>query len=198
MKLNMDIDIDFKNRDDILKILPHTPAAAIRDNGKIDKHNSGVYFQNIPIDPETEYSSIDYKNAELTGYMKFDFINNHLYQNVVDLAHLDRLVNTEPNWELFTYPEIVSTLHQLSNHTEITSKFAPTSLDELAALIALIRPGKSYLRNEPKEIIMQKIWLQEADDTYTFKKSHSYAYALSLIVQLNVLVEKLLDNNDEI
>jgi len=194
----MDIDIDFKNREDILSILPHTPAVAIRDNGKIDKHNSGVYFQNIPIDPETEFSSIDYKNAEIVGYMKFDFINNHLYNLVRDSDHLNTLIEKEPDWDLFTYPEIVANLHQLSNHTEITKNFKPTNLDELAALIALIRPGKSYLRTEPKEIIMQKIWLKEDDDTYTFKKSHSYAYALSLIVQLNALVEQLTDINNEV
>lgn len=190
----MDIDIDFKNRDDVLNILPHIPATAFRDTGKIDKHNSGVYFQNIPIDPETGYASIDYHDAEALGYMKFDFINNNLYQHVRDPDHLTELAECEPNWDLFLYPEIVSNLHQLGKHTEITKEFAPTNIDELAALIALIRPGKSYLRNKTKAEIMQKIWGEENNDEYVFKKSHSYAYALSIIVQLNLIVETLTDN----
>ena len=191
MKLNMDIDIDFKNRDHILSILPHITASTFRNNETIEKHNTGVYFQNIPIDPETELSSINYEDAEKIGYMKFDFINNSLYSNVRDPDHLDQLINKEPPWELFCYSEIVSNLHQLSNHTEITAKFAPQSLEELAALIALIRPGKAYLRDKPKDEIMKHIWDKEENSNYVFKKSHSYAYALSIIVQLNSIVESL-------
>ena len=190
MRLDMDIDIDVKNRDEILSILPHIPASIIK-NGKVDKHNSGVYFQNIPQDPDTGYASVDYKNAEKIGYMKFDFLNNSLYSDVRNDDHLNELVDTEPSWELFQYPDIVEQLHQLSNHVELTVKFKPQSIDELAALIALIRPGKSYLKNKSKSEIMANIWIKENDDQYFFKKSHSYAYALSIIVQLNLLVEQV-------
>lgn len=190
MRLNMDIDIDVPNRDEILSILPHTPASSIRDTGILEKHNSGVYFQNIPIDPETDYSSIDYKDAEELGYMKFDFLNNTIYKEVRDPEHLDKLVEKEPMWELFETEEIVKQLHHLHNHSTLTSKFKPKNLDELAALIALIRPAKKYLQDKSKIEIMEKIWIQE-DEGYAFKKSHSYAYALSIIVQLNLMVESL-------
>ena len=49
MKFSSDIDIDFGNRDDILVKLEHTPASILRD-GHLSKHNTGVYFTNIPVD----------------------------------------------------------------------------------------------------------------------------------------------------
>jgi DNA polymerase III alpha subunit len=186
----MDIDIDVPNRDQILSVIPHVPAAAIREGIKIDKHNSGVYFQNIPVDPETGYSAIDFNDAEELGYMKFDFLNNTIYSNVKDPDHLDSLVNKEPLWDLFESEEIVSQLHHIHNYFDLTKKFKPQSLDELAALIALIRPGKRYLQDKLKSYIMEHIWDKE-EEGYTFKKSHSYAYALSIIVQLNLIVEDL-------
>lgn len=192
MRLVMDIDIDVPNRDQILSIIPHVPAGAIRENGRIEKHNSGVYFQNIPVDPETGFSSIDFNDAETLGYMKFDFLNNTIYSGVKDPDHLDRLVNADPLWELFESEEIVSQLHHIHSYTKLTAKFKPQSLDELAALIALIRPGKKYLQDLSKEKIMKHIWDKE-EEGYTFKKSHSYAYALSIIVQLNLIVEDLMN-----
>lgn len=187
----MDIDLDVKNRDEILSILPHIPASIIK-NDKIDKHNSGVYFQNIPHDPDTGYSSIDYDNAEKIGYMKFDFLNNTIYGKVKNPAHLDKLANTDPDWRLFEHVEIVKQLHQISRHAPLVIKFKPKNIDELAALIALIRPAKAHLQNSSKATIMENIWKKDKEkEQYQFKKSHSYAYALSIIVQLNLLVEEL-------
>lgn len=190
MRLNMDIDIDVPDRNKILSILPHTPASAIRDSGSIDKHNSGVYFQQIPVDPDSGYSSIDFKDAEELGYMKFDFLNNTLYQGVRDPDHLDELISMEPDWDMLKDLEIVNQLHHIHNYYDLINKFEPRNIDELAALIALIRPAKKYLQNSNKTEIMDKIWLEE-DEGYAFKKSHSYAYALSIIVQMNLISEQI-------
>ena len=45
-----DIDIDFADRDIILKKLKHHGASIISDK-EHKKHNTGVYFQDIPTDP---------------------------------------------------------------------------------------------------------------------------------------------------
>ena len=42
MKFKSDIDIDFPNREDALKLLKHNPAGIVRD-GKLIKHNTGIY-----------------------------------------------------------------------------------------------------------------------------------------------------------
>ena len=189
MRLNMDIDIDVPNRDKILEILPHIPASSFRD-GKIEKHNVGVYFQNIPLDPETGYASIGYKEAEKIGYMKFDFLNNSIYEKVRDPNHLDELLTREPIWELLEDPGFVGQLHHLHDYPHLVTKFKPKGVEELAALIALIRPGKKHLQRLPKDQIMKKIWLKEEDEGYTFKKSHAIAYGLSLLVQINLLIEE--------
>ena len=78
MKFKSDIDIDFPNREDALKLLKHTPAGIVRD-GKLIKHNTGVYVTDIPTDPFTGIATLDHKVAEDWGYMKLDFLNVSLY-----------------------------------------------------------------------------------------------------------------------
>ena len=52
MKFKSDIDIDVANRDQALTVLAHTNASIIRED-KNTKHNTGVYFTEIPVDPYT-------------------------------------------------------------------------------------------------------------------------------------------------
>ena len=99
MKIDFDVDIDCANRDRVLKHMRHIPAS-VENSGKLSKHNTGVYFQNIPIDPLSGYAEIDHKTAESKGYLKIDFLNNYIYKDVKDIAHLDSLVEKEPMWEL--------------------------------------------------------------------------------------------------
>ena len=188
----MDIDIDVPDREQILSILPHIPASII--NGEnIRRHNVGVYFQSITQDPETGLSSIDYKDAEELGYMKFDFINNTIYKGVQSPEHLDELCNREPPWELLEDVDFVKHLAHIHDYHKLSKDFKPKNLEELAALIALIRPGKRYLQDKDKDEVMRKIWLPETSGEYTFKKSHSLAYALSIVVQMNLIVEEIQD-----
>ena len=58
-----DVDIDFFDRDGVLKLFKHTPATIIKDN-KTEKHKTGVYFHAVPEHPVTGHSSLDYKKAE--------------------------------------------------------------------------------------------------------------------------------------
>ena len=61
-----DIDIDFADRDVILEKLNHRVAKL--DTGK--KHNTGVYFTEIPHNPVDNLATIDYDEAEERKYFK--------------------------------------------------------------------------------------------------------------------------------
>ena len=56
--MSADVDIDFADRDAILKHIKHIPA---RQQER--KHNSGVYVTDIPVDPINGCSTLDYKEA---------------------------------------------------------------------------------------------------------------------------------------
>ena len=62
-----DIDIDFPNRTQALDQFKHV-TASIEDRGTFKKHNTGVYCTNVPHNPFTGLSTIDYKQAEERGY----------------------------------------------------------------------------------------------------------------------------------
>ena len=188
MKIDFDVDIDMANRDDFLKLVNVTPASIEKD-GKFTKHNTGVYFQNIPKFPLEGYSTIDHKQAEEEGWFKVDFLNNHIYTGIKDETHLDQLIAKEPMWELFEHEEVVEQLFHISNHFDIIKKHPPTSLEQLAMILAIIRPGKRHLVGKSWEEIEADVWVKPNDDSYFFKKSHSYGYALAIIVQLNLICE---------
>ena len=190
MKIDFDVDIDMANRDDFLKLVNHTPAGIEKD-GKFTKHNTGVYFQNIPKFPLEGYSTIDHKQAEQEGWFKVDFLNNHIYKDIVDEQHLDRLVSTEPMWELFGHKEIVEQLFHINNHYDIVKQHLPETIEQLAMILAMIRPGKRHLVGKSWEEIEKKVWIKGDNETYSFKKSHAYSYAMAIIVQLNKLVSLL-------
>ena len=188
MKFDFDVDIDMANRDDFLKLVKHTPASIEKD-GKFTKHNTGVYFQNVPKFPLQGYSTIEHKQAEQDGWFKVDFLNNHVYEGIIDETHLDKLVATEPMWELFDHKEVVEKLFHISNHYDIVNQHLPTSLEQLAMILAIIRPGKRHLVGKTWEEIEADVWVKPNDNSYFFKKSHSYGYALAIIVQLNNICE---------
>ena len=190
MKIDFDVDIDMGNRDDFLKLVNVTPASIEKD-GKFTKHNTGVYFQNISKFPLEGYSTIDHKQAEEDGWFKVDFLNNHIYKDVVDEQHLDKLIATEPMWELLKHQEVVEQLFHINNHFDILKKYPPKRLEDLAVILAIIRPGKRHLVGKSWEQIVKNVWIKPDNDTYFFKKSHSYGYALAIIVQLNLICEQL-------
>lgn len=188
-KISTDIDIDFKNRNDALSVLPHI-AASMVNQGKSARHNTGIYFQNIPVDPLTGHASIPYAKAEDMGYFKIDLINNSVYENVRDTAHLESLLATEPAWDLLDDPDIVSMLAHIHSHFDVVSAIKPKSVDDLAVVLALIRPGKRHLVGKSRDEIDSEVWIAPSDGSYHFKKSHSFAYAVSIVVQLNAIIEQ--------
>ena len=194
MKSLPDIDIDVKNRDEILEVFTCTASCEkINDDGSIIKHKSGVHFDDIPTDPVTGFATIEYKKAEQMGYQKVDFLNVSAYKHVRDREHLKELLARDVPWELFKVPEIVHELFQLKNQFSVVSVWPPTSVDELAMLIAMIRPAKRHLQAcNTWDEVRKEIWDKSKNNgQMAFRHSHSVAYAHLIIVQLNALVEHL-------
>lgn len=193
MKVTTDIDIDFVDRDSVLANLVHIPATAHRKNER-SRHPSGVYFQDIPVDPTDGLAVPDYDEAGEQGYFKIDFLNNAVYSGVRDEDHLIELVNREPDWELFEDSYIVSLLTHIHSSYGIVSKIGPKSIEDLAVVLALMRPGKKHLMGSSREDIDKEIW--KSSDEFTFKRAHAISYAVSIVVQLNLIVEKIAEEID--
>lgn len=191
VKVNTDVDIDVFDRDILLKDLKYI-VARIEKDGEYTKHNTGVYFQQIPHDPLTNIATIDHKDAEDLGYFKIDFLNNSVYKGVRDEAHLQALVDVEPQWDLLEHKEIVEKLVHIHSYASLVKRLQPTSITELAMILALIRPGKKHLQHSTWDEIKKDVWIKPTDGSYFFKKSHSFAFALSIIAQLNLMVEEAL------
>ena len=185
-----DIDIDFKDRTDILNKLHHISASIIKNNN-VTRHNTGIYFHEIPVDPFTGNATLDYKKAEELGYFKIDCLNVNMYKDIENEEHLQRLIDTEPDWELFQHKEIVEQLFHIHDHFNIVSQMKPLSVEQLAMVLAIIRPAKRSLLGESWQSIQKQVWLKPIDNSYYFKKSHAVSYALAIVVQLNLLVESI-------
>ena len=157
MKVQTDIDIDVIDRDSVLTHFRHI-TASIKKKNEYTKHNSGVYLQPIPYDPVSGLASIEYKEAEERGYFKLDFLNNSLYEGVKDEKHLDELIAKEPIWDLLQHADVVKNLAHVHNHLDVLKVMKPQSIEELAEVLAVIRPAKRHLLNESKETISNEVW----------------------------------------
>ena len=181
-----DVDIDFFDRDGVLKLFKHTPASIINDK-TTEKHKTGVYFHAVPEHPVTGHATLDYKKAEDRGYFKIDCLNVNIYKNVKSEQELVELMIQEPNWDMLKDQTIVDELFHLNGHFSIVSKLQPKTIEQLAAVLAIIRPAKRYLVNAPWDDILKEVWVRPADGSYFFKKSHAVAYAQAIVVQMNLI-----------
>lgn len=190
MKFKSDIDIDFADRDQILKLVEVIPASIIKDN-KLIRHNTGVYATDIPVDPFSGSASLDYKDAEDRGYMKLDFLNVNVYKQVRDEGHLIELMR-EPDWAKLYDPSICAQLIHVNNHYDNLLKM-PEPVDTIARLamfLAVIRPGKYHLIGRPWKEVADTVW-DKVEGQYSFKKAHAVAYAQLVAVNLNLLCEQV-------
>lgn len=185
-----DVDIDFYNRDQILSLIKHRKAG-INSHGKLVAHNSGVYLHEIPHNPITNISTIEYSKAGKRGYFKLDFLNVGVYRGVKSEEHLITLMETEPIWELLEKDEFNRLLFHVKGHGDILRAMKPRNIEQLAAVLAVIRPAKRYLMNMSWDTILAEVWKKTNDDSYTFKRSHSFGYAAAVIVQMNLICERM-------
>ena len=188
MKFKSDIDIDFGDRTKILEVMRHIPAS-IKQEDRLAKHNSGVYFTEIPVDPFSGVASIEHKSAEERGYVKLDLLNVNLYQQVRDDAHLSELMSTEPAWDKLYEREFCQQLMHVGNHYDTLIKMpeAVNTITRLAMFMAVIRPAKRHLIGLPWAEVAETIWTKPTDELYYFKKAHAISYAHLVAVHMNLL-----------
>jgi DNA polymerase III alpha subunit len=186
-----DIDIDFADRTRALTLFEHVKASRLED-GKLVPHNTGVYFHTVPVNAKTNLSAIPYEAADLAGYFKIDFLNVSLYKDVKDEAHLIQLMNTEPLWDLLEQDDFVNLLFHVNGHGSILRKVKPTTVEQLAAVLAMIRPAKRYLIGKDWALVEAEIWTKpKHEKEYYFKKAHAVAYAVAITVQMNLICEQI-------
>lgn len=185
-----DIDIDFLDRDKALELFKHIKASRV-DDGKLIKHNTGVYFHEVPVKAEEGICAVPYEEAEEQGYFKIDFLNVGLYKGVRDEEHLIQLMEATPLWDLLQDDNFNSLLFHVNGHGGILREMKPRCIQELAAVLAMIRPAKRHLIGKPWKEVMAEVWTKPENDEYFFKKSHATAYAVAIVVQMNLICEQV-------
>lgn len=185
-----DIDIDFVDRDSALALFRHIRASRV-DEQRLVKHNTGVYLHAVPLNAEANVCAVPYDQAEQQGFFKIDFLNVGIYKGVRDETHLMQLMDQEPLWDLLQQDEFVDLLFHLNGHAAILKKTRPASVEQLAAVLAIIRPAKRHLIDQPWPEIMASVWKRPETAAYYFKKSHATAYAVAIVVQMNLICESI-------
>jgi hypothetical protein len=161
------------------------------DNAKLVKHNTGVYLHDVPVDAVSNLCSVPYEQAEEQRFFKIDFLNVGIYKGVRDEAHLKQLMEIEPLWDLLEQDDFSNLLFHVNGHGGLLRQMKPTSVEQLAAVLAMIRPAKRYLIGKDWTTVMTEVWTKPENDEYFFKKSHATAYAVAITVQMNLICEQI-------
>ena len=186
----MDIDIDTPTAFKPLDVFPSWVKASNILNGELKPHPCGVYAQQIAKDPLTGLAAIPYAEAEAVGYLKLDFLHNHVYDYFQSKEEIDALLEIDPEWGLLLIPSVQEKLFQLSKHGEVLNKMKPQSIEDVADAIAIIRPGKReflnlYLSNKTE--CRKMLYGKDRSGKYSFKRSHAIAYAMVIVLQLHLI-----------
>jgi hypothetical protein len=190
----MDIDIDFKTTFEPVEVFEKSIKAAIVRDGDLIPHNSGVYLQHMEQDPVTKLAAIPYKEAEDMGFYKLDCLHLNSLDKFESKAELKALMHLEPDWSLLCQEDVVRQLPQIHNKFDVVKSVKPTSIMELADVIALIRPSKLFILNtytngttEERETLRELIYSKPDDGATYFKKGHAIAYAYNIVIELNLI-----------
>lgn len=189
-----DIDIDFQTTFDPRHLMKQAVPASMVKNNMLSKHPCGHYFQAIPVDEVTGFAAIPYEEAEVLGYFKIDFLHLSLLDKFQSKTQIRQLLQQEPDWSILQDPLQVPKLFQIHKHEKLLRRVKPTTVQELADCIALIRPGKrglveDYLRNKAET---RKSLYTNDETGYSFKRSHAISYALTIVLQMHLISQGIL------
>jgi hypothetical protein len=185
--MSADIDIDFADRESILKLIDSVPARQLHQ-GQVRCHNSGVYVTDIPYDPVHNCAAIDYKEAETRGYFKIDLLNQSVYTLIQSPDHYKEMLAKEPPWErLWTERTFASNIVHIGSYHHLLESMQPNSIPRMAAFISIIRPGKAHLQNQSWTTVFESVWDGDDSKGYTFKKAHAISYAALVALHMNLL-----------
>jgi hypothetical protein len=185
--MSADIDIDMPNREALLKLIQHVPAR-LEVDGKVRRHNSGVYVTEIPRDIPNGCAALDYESAEQRGYFKIDLLNMSVYNLVQSPEHYQEMLNKEPQWSrLWTDKAWAAQLVHVGNYVDLLAEMKPDSIPRMAAFISIIRPGKAHLQHKPWTEVFKTVWDGDESRGYTFKHSHAISYSALVALHMNLL-----------
>ena len=191
----MDIDIDFPTNFDPLDYFNEAVRASMVKNNELVKHPAGAYFQNMATDKITNLAAIPYKEAEDVGYFKVDFLHLSLLDYFGSKEEIRKLIKVEPDWMLLRSAVVVAKLSHIHRYYDLVDKVRPESVQELADVLALIRPSKKHLVDfylKDKEGARLVLYSKPTDNGYYFKRGHALAYALNIVLQLHLIKGKIL------
>lgn len=185
-----DIDIDVSDRKEILELFKYRNASMTLADGTMRRHNTGVYFCDIPHFYDTLNATFDYNKAEEIGYMKIDIINNSVYKDIQTSEELYVLMHTSPDWSSLDdrnfFEKVVHINSQWKSYRELKEKIR--SVHHMAMFLAIIRPGKRHLIGQPWDVIEKDVWLKPESDEYYYKKGHAISYAYTVVIHMNKLL----------
>jgi DNA polymerase III alpha subunit len=185
----MDVDIDTPPSFKPARYFPEWVRASILKDEELSAHPCGVYPQNIAVDPVTGLSAVPYDRAEEFGYLKIDFLHLNVYQHFSSRAEIEEFASKEPDWGLLRLSSVQQKLFQLSRHGDLLNQLKINSIEDLADAMALIRPGKKQLLGlyQKDKLSARKALYAQDDSGYSFKRSHSFAYAYVVVLQLHLI-----------
>jgi hypothetical protein len=182
-----DVDIEVRNRDQVVELFEHAVPASQVAKDALVRHISGVYFQDIPRHPISRIAVFDAKDAEEIGYYKVDFLSAPTpYDGIENMDALRALMAAPVDWSWFRRIDFVQDLFHLRgivmqglSMAEVVAHYAPASIIDLACMVAIKMPAKKYLIGETWETVREHIWVKEAKSKgQQFKKSHSVCYSM--------------------
>jgi len=203
---DLDLDIPAKDSDEIRNGLLR--ASVLNDRGDYQPHPAGVYFyKSIPA--YQDLAVIDYKSMEKNHFQKIDILNNSYLDDISSdelIQYIHLIENENIQWStLWEYDEP----YQLSKYPGILREFKVSSVNDIAIILALIRPGsvanydkmKNYIhtdkllkkKSEEAQKILRETYgipvfdeqfkeLGRDDGKYRYKKPHSIGYAYVLLI----------------
>lgn len=163
------------------------------DNEKILPHPSGVYLEPVPVDPLTGCCAFDYKYGDEKGFMKVDLLVNTSYANFESKQEVLDGLHADIDWDLLLDEKIVSRLPHIANHFDTVKLCKPRSIEELADILALIRPAKIKMLDDylvDKKRVRRNLYKRPKGDKVYFKKSHAISYAAMIVCLLHRMTEK--------
>lgn len=181
---DVDIDVASKTAKD-----PYGIRAMVSKNDSITAHPSGYYMEDVPVDTITGLCAFDSEYGDSVGFQKVDLLSNTTYDMFKSKDDVLSCME-EPSWDLFLEEDIVEKLPHLSKHYDLLVRIRPKSIDDLADILALIRPAKmhmvdDYVKNRKKT----RRNLYKRSKGHYFKKAHAYSYAMMIICVVNKLSE---------
>ena len=187
MITNTDIDIDVADRDKLIKLVNGVPAMIAKDGKRtlIQVCISMRCHMILLLDLQQWITS----KQKMKAFLRLMCLMWDCIKRLNPRQQLDELLAMEPMWELLEHKEVVEQLFHILKHFEVVQRMKPRSLEQLAAVLGIIRPAKRHLLGKDWNVVMEDIWVKPQGDAYFFKKAHAHAYAQAIILQLNMLAK---------